>query len=298
MAGEASDKPADELVNAWRQAARRVWPAIVALIALIGEGLAIFVTLSFLTLLDRSFLFLAAAFATSLTISLLASAQLSTRLFEVRGRLAAVSREMQRADEVAQKVPALEATNAVLSRSLADASTRIANVELQRDELARRVSDLEKEREEWVSTRARLDQRIAAQDREIESRGSQIRQLNSDLSAERTATTRAGFIPSMDVTFGTTGFGILAPKTVHADVRNLGPGVAREVEFSAALGSGSTIPAYSPIAYWTAMDRGATRRVVLGDTTSLSRFEWVRCKITYGSQFGPCPNIDVVYTPQ
>jgi hypothetical protein len=297
MTREAAGSPGRDLSDAWGHATKRVWPTFVAAITIFAEGLTIYLALSILSLLDRSFLFVAAAFATLFLISVLASQELATKLGELRGRLSAVSHEKDKSDEIAKKVPELETRNADLTERLGKAGERVVGLEGQVRELTAKVSTMEREREVWATDRAKLEQRIAVLVRENSDRETRLQGLGTQLRDEQSNTARAGYIPSLEVDFGTTGFGVLGPKKVHADIKNLGPGIAKDVEFSAAPGKGPAVVPYTSLGYWTAVPKGEARRVILGDADSLSSYDWVRCRVTYGSQFGPCPPVEIVYTP-
>lgn len=90
---------------------------------------------------------------------------------------------------------------------------------------------------------------------------------------------------------------VLAAKKVHANIKNLGPGIAQNVELSAAYGSGTANVPYASLAFWTPLARDDGQHVTLGDTNSLAQYGWVRCRVAFSSQFGSRQPVEVVFKP-
>jgi hypothetical protein len=187
----------------------------------------------------------------------------------------------QKIKEQRTEIARLSPFEGELSKSQAEAARLDASLKAQ-TELANRLR----------SENEACAQRLRTLEAQSVTANNRIRQLESELLGERESTERAPYMPEIDLTIQTTGFGILAAKSVQATVRNIGRGNATNVHTFRKFGTGASSSSDTPIDFVTALVPNQSRTLALG---TIEDFQWVEVRVEYGSQFGVRPPVSIRY---
>ena len=234
-------------------------------------------------------------------------AELETELSSTVGRLATATNRVTDLEGSVSVLTierdGLRSANTTLTSELADKTNRLADAAARIGTLEKQVLDLTGQlagtREELVVTQSRertAAARIAALDAAVSAVREDSSRKDVELQRERDSTERAGIIPTLDVTTGTSGFGILAPKTVYVRVRNAGRGDATSVELAAAVARRNEEAQLRPVAFWAAIPAGEWRQADVSNLGQLGRDRELRTRVSYQTAFGPGAPIELRFS--
>lgn len=190
---------------------------------------------------------------------------------------------------------ALSSQNASLQRDLGARDGAIQALTADKNALSQQLETQTAELERAKAAVQQVTQNLQQTQQQLQSHAARLQQAEVALQEEQVSSARAPFMPELDVTLQTTGFGILTPKTVLIRLTNVGSGNAVRVNVSVALNRPNAHGPLQARDFVQVIPPGHSRDIRIVNMRELAGFASIRGVVNYDSQFGPRHAVDMVW---